>query len=89
MMIPILKGAWLAIATPTISLLAVVLGEKYHAPGPMIFVVIFGAVFGGFGLLIRSQFARRGKNSDVAASFILSEVIGIGIVVALLLIMRH
>ena len=83
----ILHGTSLAVASPTITLLAVIAGEKLGLPEAVQWVFIAVVFFLGFGMLIRTQFARRKRNSDVAVSFLAAEALGLALVAAIVLLM--
>ncbi len=82
----ILHGTWLAVASPTITLLAVIAGEKLGMPEAAQWIVIAFIFFLGFGVLIRTQFARRKRNSDVAVSFFAAEALGLALLAAIVLL---
>jgi hypothetical protein len=82
-----LRGTWLAILTPLATLLAVVAGEELAIPAVAQWAFILCVMFGGFGLLIRTQFARRRRNLDVLFSFALAEGLGMLLLAAVLLVM--
>jgi hypothetical protein len=75
----ILRGTSLVVAGPTFTLLAVIGGEKLGLPEGVQWVFIAVVFFLGFGILIRTQFARRQKNSDVAVSFLAAEALGLAL----------
>lgn len=85
-----LRGAWLAVLAPTAILLLSVAGESLDLPA---FVVVFLALalfIIGFGLLIKTQFARRKRNADVLTSFVIAELLGLALLaLVLLLAFRH
>lgn len=73
--------------TPTaLWLLAVASDEAVVSPllamllGPVLF-------FGSFGYLLRTQFARRRRFSDVSASWLLAEFLGLLLVAGVLLVL--
>lgn len=80
-----LRGAWLSIVAPTAILLLVVLGESVGAPSLVVSVVALLLFFCGFGLLVRSQFARRRRNADVFVSFVIAEILGFALLALVLM----
>jgi hypothetical protein len=85
-----LRGTWLAVLTPSATLLAVIVGEALSIPAVAQWLFVVTVMFGGFGLLIRTQFARRRRNSDILVSFVLAEGLGLGLLaIAFLLLYVH
>jgi hypothetical protein len=82
---PILKGTLPSVATPTALWLLVVATEELRLPSVVFAVTALVIFFGSFAHLIRIQFARRQRNSDVAGSFVLAELLGLVVVGSIML----
>ncbi len=83
----LLKGAMPAVMTPTAILLVVVASEKLQISGPVQVTLIASIFFGSFAYLVKTQFARRRWNRDVANSFLLAEALGLLVLAFVLFLM--
>ena len=81
-----LNGAWPSVITPTAILLFSALGETAGIPNFVVTVVALALFFGSFGLLVKTQFARRQRNADVFVSFVLAELLGLVLLALVLLL---
>lgn len=80
-----LKGTLPVVASPTALWLISVGTEELKLPSLLSLLVAVAIFFGSFLYLVKVQFARRQRNSDIAASFFLAELLGLILVSSVLL----
>ncbi|MFM2121318.1 MAG: hypothetical protein RL722_2786 [Pseudomonadota bacterium] len=83
----LLRGTWLSVIAPSLSLLLVIMGESLRMPTWLVSVAIVLVWFAGFFILVRTQFARHHRNADVFWAFLRSLVAGFGLLALIVLFM--